>query len=73
MLKDAFEEINLPLYLVPYSVIPNRTGPDHAQGGILQVSTHQISPDYSRTHQLFFRLWRTLRVEINSEKTVPRH
>ena len=37
MLKDAFEEINLPLYLVPYSVIPNRTGPDHAQGGILQV------------------------------------
>jgi hypothetical protein len=37
MLKDAFEAINLPLYLVPYSVIPNRTGPDHAQGGILQV------------------------------------
>lgn len=37
MLKEAFEEINLPLYLVPYSVIPNRTGSDHAQGGILQV------------------------------------
>ena len=37
MLKDAFEAINLPLYLVPYSVVPNRTGPDHAQGGILQV------------------------------------
>lgn len=37
ILRDAFDAVRLPLYLVPYSVIPNRTGDDMAQGGILEV------------------------------------
>jgi phosphatidylinositol 4-kinase A len=59
MLKDSFEAINLPLYLVPYSVIPNRTGPDHAQGGILQVvanvkSRDQLGKDGAKTLKQHF-------------------
>jgi hypothetical protein len=37
ILRDAFDAVNLPLYLVPYRVVPNRTGKDMAQGGILEV------------------------------------
>jgi phosphatidylinositol kinase/protein kinase (PI-3 family) len=59
MLKDSFETINLPLYLVPYSVIPNRTGSDHAQGGILQVvanvkSRDQLGKDGAKTLKQHF-------------------
>lgn len=36
---------NLPLTLVPYSVIPNRTGENNAIGGILQVVPNVRSRD----------------------------
>jgi hypothetical protein len=37
MLRDQFAAAGLPLYLMPYSILPNRTGDDKALGGILQV------------------------------------
>jgi hypothetical protein len=37
ILKDEVASVGLPVYLVPYSVIPSRTGSDHALGGIIQV------------------------------------
>jgi hypothetical protein len=36
-LKDAFFNAGLPLHVVPYCVIPSRTGADNAPGGIIQV------------------------------------
>ena len=37
ILRDAFEAVDLPLFLLAYNVVPNRTGDDLAQGGILEV------------------------------------
>ena len=37
ILRDEFRSVGLPIYLVPYSVIPSRTGVDNAPGGIIQV------------------------------------
>lgn len=38
ILRDEFALAGLPIYLVPYSVVPSRTGNDNAPGGIIQVS-----------------------------------
>ena len=37
ILRDEFALAGLPIYLVPYSVVPSRTGNDNAPGGIIQV------------------------------------
>jgi len=37
LLKDCFHRIGLRLKLFPYSVIPNRTGPEKSIGGMIQV------------------------------------
>jgi hypothetical protein len=40
ILRDAFSfDTGLPLYLYPYTVVPNRTGPRKAMGGIIEVFT----------------------------------
>ena len=58
LLHDVFVSLDLPLSLIPYVVIPNRTGDDQAVGGILQVSkwvydSTLISPRHniSRYHE----------------------
>ena len=42
ILRDEFRSAGLPIYLVPYSVIPSRTGTDNAPGGIIQVTCHKV-------------------------------
>ena len=42
ILRDEFRSAGLPIYLVPYSVIPSRTGTDNAPGGIIQVTCHKL-------------------------------
>ena len=42
ILKDAFHGAGLPLHVVPYCVIPSRTGVDNAPGGIIQVSAIHV-------------------------------
>ena len=48
ILRDEFLAAGLPLYLVPYSVIPSRTGADSAPGGIIQVQ-YLLNPPNPKT------------------------
>lgn len=45
ILRDEFERIGLPLVLVPYTIIPTRTGPDLAIGGMIEVINNVKSRD----------------------------
>ena len=59
ILHEVFEQLNVPLRLKPYSVIPNRSGEDQAIGGIVQVIHGTKSRDqlgkagYSKLLQYF--------------------
>ena len=44
ILRDEFALAGLPIYLVPYSVVPSRTGNDNAPGGIIQVLRSPLIP-----------------------------
>ncbi len=45
LLRDLYATLGLPVYMYPYSVIPNRTGPEKSIGGILQVVPNVKSRD----------------------------
>ena len=45
MLRDLYSSLKLPVYMYPYSVIPNRTGPEKSIGGILKVVPNVKSRD----------------------------
>lgn len=45
ILRDVNDCLGIPSFLVPYTVIPNRTGNDNAHGGIVQVISDVKSRD----------------------------
>jgi phosphatidylinositol 4-kinase len=45
ILREEFERIGLPLVLVPYAIIPTRTGPELAIGGMIEVISNVKSRD----------------------------
>ena len=45
LLRDVFKAIGTPLYLRPYTIIPNRTGADQAIGGIIECLENVLSRD----------------------------
>ena len=45
LLRDVTECLGVPVYLVPYNIIPCRTGCDNAPGGMLQVINDVKSRD----------------------------